>query len=190
MKRTARIIVMLVLTAALMLSFAVVAYAHACLVEELGGTYLKFSYSDGTVMKGAKIIVKDAAGETLGTGKTDKEGIYNYQEYADSAAAIVVNDGEGHMLEYTVPDEIPPVTDSTPVPKEDAGDKPGETPAEEPGKTPEEKPAEIPAEEPAAAEDSASGGMDTGTIVAVIIVVVAALAIALLFAKRSKAKKK
>jgi len=140
------------------------AAAHSCLATELGGTYVQFSYSDGTLIKGAKIIVQDAAGETLGTDKTNSNGVYNYADYADTAAKVIMNDGEGHVFEYEVPDEIPPVTDQTPV-EDDAA--PAET-------------------EPAAAP--AGGGMSAGTIAAVVVVVVAAVAIAVLFSKRGKKK--
>lgn len=164
MKRSAKTLVLLLLVTVLVLGIATAALAHACVVEELGGTYLRFSYSDGTVMSGAKIIVKDSSGETVGTSKTDKDGVYSYEEFADAAASVVVNDGEGHVLEYEIPAELPPVTDATPVPEEEAA--------------PEEA-------EPA----SGSGGMSGGTIAAVIAVVAAALVIALLFAKRGKGKK-
>ena len=166
MKRSAKTLILLLLTVALVLGVSAAAWAHACVVEELGGTYLQFSYSDETPMNGAKIIVKDSGGETIGTDKTSKEGIYSYEEFVGQAATVVVNDGEGHMLEYEVPAEIPPVTDATPVPEEaaeaaDAADD---------------------------AADEAAGGMSGGTIGAIVAVVAAALIIALLFAKRGKKK--
>ena len=160
MKRSAKILFLLLLTAALVLGASAAAWAHACVVEELGGTYLKFSYSDETPMNGAKIIVKDSSGETIGTDKTSKEGIYSYEEFVGQAAAVVVNDGEGHVLEYEVPAEIPPVTDATPAPEEAAD----------------------------AADAADGGGMSGGAIGAVVAVVAAALIIALLFAKRGKKK--
>ena len=166
MKRSAKTLILLLLTVALVLGVSAAAWAHACVVEELGGTYLQFSYSDETPMNGAKIIVKDSGGETIGTDKTSKEGIYSYEEFVGQAAVVVVNDGEGHMLEYEVPAEIPPVTDATPVPEEaaeaaDAADD---------------------------AADEAAGGMSGGAIGAIVAVVAAALIIALLFAKRGKKK--
>lgn len=160
MKRSAKTLTLLLLTVALVLGVSAAAWAHACVVEELGGTYLQFSYSDETPMNGAKIIVKDSGGETIGTDKTSKEGIYSYEEFVGQAAVVVVNDGEGHMLEYEVPAEIPPVTDATPAPEEAAD----------------------------AAEAADGGGMSGGAIGAVVAVVAAALIIALLFAKRGKKK--
>lgn len=160
MKRSAKTLTLLLLTVALVLGVSAAAWAHACVVEELGGTYLQFSYSDETPMNGAKIIVKDSGGETIGTDKTSKEGIYSYEEFVGQAAAVVVNDGEGHVLEYEVPAEIPPVTDATPAPEEAAD----------------------------AAEAADGGGMSGGAIGAVVAVVAAALIIALLFAKRGKKK--
>ena len=161
MKRSTKTLILLLLVTVLVLGVATVALAHACVVEELGGTYLKFSYSDETPMNGAKIIVKDANGETLGTDKTSKEGIYSFEEFADNAATVVVNDGEGHMLEYEVPAELPPITDATPIAEEAA---------------------------PAETEDAetSSGGMSGGTIAAIVAVVAAALVIALFFGKKKK----
>ena len=165
MKRSAKTLTLLLLTVALVLGVSAAAWAHACVVEELGGTYLQFSYSDETPMNGAKIIVKDSNGETIGTDKTSKEGIYSYEEFVGQAATVVVNDGDGHMLEYEGPAEIPPVTDATPAPEEAAD-----------------------AADTADATDAADGGMSGGAIGAVVAVVAAALIIALLFAKRGKKK--
>ena len=144
------------------------ALAHNALAESLGGTYVQFSYSDGTAIKGAKIVVQDADGEALGAGKTDSDGIYNYADYEGKAAKIIMNDGEGHLVEYDVPEETPPVTDRTPV-EEDS--------------TPEDAQAAEPSPAPAA-----SGGMNPGTIAAAAGVVIAAVVIAVFFSRRSKQK--
>lgn len=148
------------------------ASAHNVLVESLGGTYLLYSYSDGTLVKGAKIIIQDENGEALGADKTTSEGLYNYAEYEGTAAKIIMNDGEGHVAEYEVPDETPPVTDRTPVEPEGEGTG---APAEE--SAPPEQPAPVP-----------SSGMSAGTIAAVVVVVVAAVVVALFFSKRGKKK--
>ncbi len=116
----------------------------------------------------AKIVVQDADGEALGAGKTDSDGIYNYADYEGTAAKIIMNDGEGHLVEYDVPEETPPVTDRTPV-EEDS--------------TPEDAQAAEPSPAPAA-----SGGMNPGTIAAAAGVVIAAVVIAVFFSRRSKQK--
>ena len=60
-------------------------------------------FSDGTTVKGARIIVYDANQEQIGKGKVDKEGIFDYAEYAGTAAALYMNDGEGHSVTYEIP---------------------------------------------------------------------------------------
>lgn len=169
-KQLARI---LTLTAVLALcaGMLLTASAHNAVADPLGGTYVRFSYSDGTPIKGAKIVVQDAGGASLGAGKTTSEGIYDYAEYEGTAARIIMNDGEGHAVEYEVPEETPPVTDQTP-----AGD--GEA---VPAEGADAQPAQAPA-------SSAGGGMSGGTIAAVVVVIAAAAVVAVLFSKRTKRK--
>lgn len=82
--------------------------AHACKAESMGGTVVKFFYSDGTPVKGARILIKDSSGETVGTGKTAADGTYDYADFTGKAAVIYMNDGEGHAVEYEIPAETPP----------------------------------------------------------------------------------
>lgn len=169
MNRKIKKMMVIVLTMMTLCCASITAFAHSCSCTELGGTYLLFAYSDGTVVKGGKIIIQDENGDTIATSKTDRDGIYNYEEYVDTAAKIVMNDGEGHVAEYEIPDEIPPVTDQTPVKSEE----PAQTNAAQ-----ETEPAEAPV----------SGGMNAGTIAAVVIVVAALIAVAVLFSKKGKKK--
>lgn len=188
MKNLVRFVGTLTIICALAMCLMVGVFAHACTVESLGGTYIRFAYSDGTIMNGAKIIVKNAGGETIGTGKTDRTGTYDYAEFVGSAAEIMVNDGEGHALSYEVPAEVPPVTDQTPVKEETPAAQPESAPAEENETVTNTEPT-VSAPAPAPAPEASTGsGMSGGTIAAVVIVVAAAAAIAVLFAKRGKAK--
>lgn len=109
--------IFLIVFASLLLNIKT-AYAHACYVNELGGTYLQFTFSGGALISGARITVYDADGNQIGVGKTDSQGIYSYEKLIDNASKITMNDGQGHSVSYTVPDEIPPITDKTPTPKE------------------------------------------------------------------------
>ena len=181
MKRIPRTILTLALAVILCMSLCMAAFAHSLTIESLGGTYVSFCYSDGTPCKGAKIIVQDASGAALGSGKTTSQGIYNYAEYEGTAAKIVMNDGEGHVGEYEVPAVTPEVTDRTPV------EKTGDAAAAAPADTGENADASASTAEESAAPAS-SGGMSAGTIAAVVVVVVALLAIAFLAAKRSRKK--
>ncbi|MCR4963719.1 MAG: hypothetical protein K6B40_07565 [Firmicutes bacterium] len=165
MKKSIQLTLVLLLAAVLVLGLSAAAWAHACVVEELGGAYLQFSYSDGTAMNGAKVIIQDAGGATLGTDKTSREGVYSYEEFAGQAAKVVVNDGEGHVVEYEVPAEMPPVTDATPA--AEAGDA---------------------ADTAVDATGGAGSGMNGVAIAGIAAVVAAAVIIALLFAKRGKKK--
>lgn len=86
--------------------FSTSVFAHSPRVEVVEGTLLKYSFSDGSLMVGAKIIVQDGNGESIGSGKTAKDGTYDYGEYAENAYTIKSNDGEGHMTTYEVPASI------------------------------------------------------------------------------------
>lgn len=175
MKRQIARILGLMLAVVLFCGLTPTALAHNASAVSLGGTYVQFSYSDGTLIKGAKIVVQDSNGETLGAGKTDSNGIYNYADYEGSAFKIIMNDGEGHMVEYTVPEQTPPITDQTQV-EDDAPPAAGE-----PNQN-------TPAEDAAPPAAPANGGMSMGTIIAIVVVVVAAVVIAIFFSKRTKQK--
>jgi len=103
MFRKNRIVTSLLFACMLCLCLASIASAHAALAESAGGTLVKFMFSDGTTVKGARIIVYDANQEQIGKGKVDKEGIFDYAEYAGTAAALYMNDGEGHSVTYEIP---------------------------------------------------------------------------------------
>ena len=103
MFRKNRIVTSLLFVCMLCFCLASIASAHAALAESAGGTLVKFIFSDGTTVKGARIIVYDANQEQIGKGKVDKEGIFDYAEYAGTAAALYMNDGEGHSVTYEIP---------------------------------------------------------------------------------------
>ena len=103
MFRKNRIVTSLLFACILCFCLASIASAHAALAESAGGTLVKFMFSDGTTVKGARIIVYDANQEQIGKGKVDKEGIFDYAEYAGTAAALYMNDGEGHSVTYEIP---------------------------------------------------------------------------------------
>ena len=103
MFRKNRIVTSLLFACMLCFCLASIASAHAALAESAGGTLVKFIFSDGTTVKGARIIVYDANQEQIGKGKVDKEGIFDYAEYAGTAAALYMNDGEGHSVTYEIP---------------------------------------------------------------------------------------
>ena len=103
MFRKKRIVTSLLFACMLCFCLASIASAHAALAESAGGTLVKFMFSDGTTVKGARIIVYDANQEQIGKGKVDKEGIFDYAEYAGTAAALYMNDGEGHSVTYEIP---------------------------------------------------------------------------------------
>ena len=103
MLRKNRIVTSLLFACMLCFCLASIASAHAALAESAGGTLVKFMFSDGTTVKGARIIVYDANQEQIGKGKVDKEGIFDYAEYAGTAAALYMNDGEGHSVTYEIP---------------------------------------------------------------------------------------
>lgn len=103
MFRKNRIVTSLLFASMLCFCLASIASAHAALAESAGGTLVKFMFSDGTTVKGARIIVYDANQEQIGKGKVDKEGIFDYAEYAGTAAALYMNDGEGHSVTYEIP---------------------------------------------------------------------------------------
>ena len=103
MFRKNRIVTSLLFACMLCFCLASIASAHAALAESAGGTLVKFMFSDGTTVKGARIIVYDANQEQIGKGKVDKEGIFDYAEYAGTAAALYMNDGEGHSVTYEIP---------------------------------------------------------------------------------------
>lgn len=120
--------IFLLLVAALILT-SLPAYAHSAEYLELGGTKLKFQYSDGTAMNGAMVIVQDAAGEQLATETTNSSGEYDYADYAENAATITVNDGEGHLCTYEVPETLPPEAENTDAAAAETAQQPAETPA-------------------------------------------------------------
>ena len=103
MLRKKRIVTSLLLVCMLCFCMASIASAHAALAESAGGTQVRFMFSDGTSVKGARIIVYDANQEQIGKGKVDKEGIFDYAEYAGTAAELYMNDGEGHSVTYEIP---------------------------------------------------------------------------------------
>ena len=103
MFRKNRIVTSLLSACMLCFCLASIASAHAALAESAGGTLVKFMFSDGTTVKGARIIVYDANQEQIGKGKVDKEGIFDYAEYAGTAATLYMNDGEGHSVTYEIP---------------------------------------------------------------------------------------
>ncbi len=103
MFRKNRIVTSLLFACMLCFCLASIASAHAALAESAGGTLVKFMFSDGTTVKGARIIVYDANQEQIGKGKVDKEGIFDYAEYAGTAATLYMNDGEGHSVTYEIP---------------------------------------------------------------------------------------
>ena len=103
MFRKNRIVTSLLFACMLCFCLASIASAHAALAESAGGTLVKFMFSDGTTVKGARIIVYDANQEQIGKGKVDKEGIFDYAEYAGTAAALYMNEGEGHSVTYEIP---------------------------------------------------------------------------------------
>ena len=103
MFRKNRIVTSLLFACMRCFCLASIASAHAALAESAGGTLVKFMFSDGTTVKGARIIVYDANQEQIGKGKVDKEGIFDYAEYAGTAAALYMNDGEGHSVTYEIP---------------------------------------------------------------------------------------
>ena len=103
MFRKNRIVTSLLFACMLCFCLASIASAHAALAESAGGTLVKFMFSDGTTVKGARIIVYDANQEQIGKGKVDKEGIFDYAEYAGTAAALYMKDGEGHSVTYEIP---------------------------------------------------------------------------------------
>ena len=103
MFRKNRIVTSLLFACMLCFCLASIASAHAALAESAGGTLVKFMFSDVTTVKGARIIVYDANQEQIGKGKVDKEGIFDYAEYAGTAAALYMNDGEGHSVTYEIP---------------------------------------------------------------------------------------
>ena len=103
MFRKNRIVTSLLFACMLCFCLVSIASAHAALAESAGGTLVKFMFSDGTTVKGARIIVYDANQEQIGKGKVDKEGIFDYAEYAGTAAALYMNDGEGHSVTYEIP---------------------------------------------------------------------------------------
>ena len=80
MFRKNRIVTSLLFACMLCFCLASIASAHAALAESAGGTLVKFMFSDGTTVKGARIIVYDANQEQIGKGKVDKEGIFDYAE--------------------------------------------------------------------------------------------------------------
>ena len=103
MFRKNRIVTSLLFACMLCFCLASIASAHAALAESAGGTLVKFMFSDGTTVKGARIIVYDANQEQIGKGKVDKEGIFDYAENAGTAAKLYMNDGEGHSVTYEIP---------------------------------------------------------------------------------------
>ena len=103
MFRKNRIVTSLLFACMLCFCLASIASAHAALAESAGGTLVKFMFSDGTTVKGARIIVYDANQEQIGKGKVDKEGIFDYAEYAGTAAALYLNEGEGQSVTYEIP---------------------------------------------------------------------------------------
>lgn len=162
------------------------AFAHAIVVEPQEGTVVTFSYSDGTSAKGAKIIVRDADGNDIGKGKVDKNGCFDYAEYADQAASLYMNDGEGHAATYDIP--AAGDTAEAPVAEETVADATEEPVAEEtetPAAT--EEPVAEATEAPAAEPEVEETKSSTGTIVVVVIIVAAAIVIVALLAKRKKA---
>lgn len=192
MKKRMKTLLALAVVLVLCLSCCLGAFAHSLTIESLGGTYVSFSYSDGTVCKGAKIIVQDASGATIGSGKTNSSGVYNYAEFEGTAAKIVMNDGEGHVGDYVVPEVTPEITDRTPVEKTEAPAEKTDTAPATTETTADTAPVETIVSAPtetASSASTSSGGMSAGTIVAVIIVVAVLVAIAVLTAMRSKKKK-
>ena len=151
-KRKTTAALSLVLVCLLSLLFTTTVYGHAATAESVGGTLVKFSYSDGTVINGARILVYDASGEQIGKGKTDKEGIFDYAEYAGQAASLYMNDGEGHAVTYEIP------ADDQAEAAEEAAAGSAETSAGETAEASAEKSAAGSAE--ASAEESAEGSAE------------------------------
>ena len=170
MNHKVRIAIALVMALVLCAAMAATAFAHAIVVEAMGGTIVKFAYSDGTVASGAKILVYDAGGEAIAKGKVDKEGLFDYAEYVGTAASLYMNDGEGHAITYEIPAEEAPAES-----------------AAEPTTEPTAEPAAEATVEPAAEPETEKSKAVSGSTIAVIAIIVAAAAlIAVLIAKRGK----
>lgn len=101
MFRKNRIVTSLLFACMLCFCLASIASAHAALAESAGGTLVKFMFSDGTTVKGARIIVYDANQEQIGKGKVDKEGIFDYAEYAGTCHLENLGDRDGVLKAKT-----------------------------------------------------------------------------------------
>jgi nickel transport protein len=62
-------------------------------------------FRDGAPVRNAQVTVFDAAGRTLGQSKTDEAGKFSFQPRARCDHRFVVDAGDGHAAEFTVPGE-------------------------------------------------------------------------------------
>ena len=182
MFRKNRIVTSLLFACMLCFCLASIASAHAALAESAGGTLVKFMFSDGTTVKGARIIVYDANQEQIGKGKVDKEGIFDYAEYAGTAAALYMNDGEGHSVTYEIPADAEQAAAT-----EAATEKQTEAAATEAATEKQTEAAVTEAATEKQTEDlEEENGLSAGKIAAYLIALAAIVAVVVLVVKRKK----
>ena len=182
MFRKNRIVTSLLFACMLCFCLASIASAHAALAESAGGTLVKFMFSDGTTVKGARIIVYDANQEQIGKGKVDKEGIFDYAEYAGTAAALYMNDGEGHSVTYEIPADAEQAAAT-----ETATEKQTEAAATEAATEKQTEATVTEAVTEKQTEDlEEENGLSAGKIAAYLIALAAIVAVVVLVVKRKK----
>ena len=182
MFRKNRIVTSLLFACMLCFCLASIASAHAALAESAGGTLVKFMFSDGTTVKRARIIVYDANQEQIGKGKVDKEGIFDYAEYAGTAAALYMNDGEGHSVTYEIPADAEQAAAT-----EAATEKQTETTVTEAATEKQTEATVTEAVTEKQTEDlEEENGLSAGKIAAYLIALAAIVAVVVLVVKRKK----
>ena len=101
--RQPKIIVMMLVLLACGLFQATTAFAHKVNVfayVEDGKVFCESYFPDGRPVEGGTIEVKDASGKVLVTGKTDKQGLFEFKQPAPQDLTIVIIASMGHKNTY------------------------------------------------------------------------------------------
>ncbi len=92
--------------------------------------YTESKFSGGKRVKGGEVLVYDAKGNLLLSGKTDTEGGFSFNIPQKTAMRIVLKAGTGHRGEWTIPrSEVDPEASGSP--SAPAHGKPSDTPKTE-----------------------------------------------------------
>jgi len=110
------------LTVALVLGVTALALAHAVVLwayVEDGRLYVEAFFSSGKKVKNAEVVVLDAEGKQLLSGKTNDQGLVDFPAPPRQALTIKLELSHGHQAEFKIkPEDYDPPPELSPTPAE------------------------------------------------------------------------